>query len=64
MLNSLQHVSSGVSHQTSAVSQALKEAKPEVTTKQADSQNSGNSGHSSRGSSGFKPPPKGIDISA
>ncbi|MBF0444220.1 MAG: hypothetical protein HQL68_01420 [Magnetococcales bacterium] len=63
MLNSIQNIGA-VTHQTSAVSQAIKEAKPNVGTKQTDSQSTKNSGHSFSGSSGFKPPAKGIDISA
>ncbi|MBF0383120.1 MAG: hypothetical protein HQL69_19025 [Magnetococcales bacterium] len=63
MVNSVPQ-SNAYSQQTSAVSQALKQAKPDVGPKQANSQGSGNSSSSYSGNRGFKPPPQGIDVSA
>jgi hypothetical protein len=62
MLSPVQSNSS-VSRQSSAVSQAISDAKPELVAKEPKIGESGKSGSASTGNSGSRQSAKGVDIS-
>ncbi|MBF0381291.1 MAG: hypothetical protein HQL69_09745 [Magnetococcales bacterium] len=62
MVGSVQ-ASSVVSSQISAVSHAIKDAKPDLVSIDTGSSSGAKAGDGSAGNSNFKPPSKGIDLS-
>jgi hypothetical protein len=62
MLNPIQS-NSNIAHQSSAVTNAIKDAKPDLVSIDAGGSTGAKAGDASTGKGDFKPPPKGIDLS-